>query len=430
MGNATVLSGDLFINLIATAVQTWFIWFPVFSVLVFLDLWVPYIRNLSKARVEWGLLDIKITREILKGAKVMEQFFASIHNLRMSPGNLVELYWLGDVSLPFSFELVSLDGEIHFFLRSPKKFKNVLEANLYAYYPDLEISVAEDYTKKVPKTTAELYRNGYDVWGSELILAKEDAYPIRTYMEFETMDDYSKFDPITTLLEILAKLKPGEQAWLQILLVPAEDSWHESGKKLVAELQKKTRVSTVIGGEEVSMVDRTPGQVNVMKAIEANVAKPGFYTLMRVVYVARKDVYSSGYIKGGMLGAFNQFALQTMSSFKHNSKIRTETTWYYSPYFFPSWRLEMRKQSILGQYRRRNMPETSFMGMYRTGGTVAHSNSSVFILNIEELATIFHFPTTLVLTAPIMRRVESKRVGPPAGLPIFGTDESKIPGFE
>ena len=85
MGNATVLSGDLFINLIATAVQTWFIWFPVFSVLVFLDLWVPYIRNLSKARVEWVLLEIKIPREILKGPKVMEQFFASIHNLRMSP---------------------------------------------------------------------------------------------------------------------------------------------------------------------------------------------------------------------------------------------------------------------------------------------------------------------------------------------------------
>ena len=39
------------------------------------------------------------------------------------------------------------------------------------------------------------------------------------------------------------------------------------------------------------------------------------------------------------------------------------------------------------------------------------------ILNTEELATLFHPPTDVVITTGLMDRVESKRVAPPAELP-------------
>ncbi|MCH7883427.1 hypothetical protein IIA95_03365, partial [Patescibacteria group bacterium] len=46
-----------------------------------------------------------------------------------------------------------------------------------------------------------------------------------------------------------------------------------------------------------------------------------------------------------------------------------------------------------------------------------------------ELATIFHPPSYLVLTAPFIKRVEAKRLGPPAGLEIFG-EEEEVPGLQ
>ena len=49
-------------------------------------------------------------------------------------------------------------------------------------------------------------------------------------------------------------------------------------------------------------------------------------------------------------------------------------------------------------------------------------------LNTEEVATLFHPPPVVALTAPHIRRVESRKTGPPAGLPIFG-DEGDIERF-
>ena len=56
---------------------------------------------------------------------------------------------------------------------------------------------------------------------------------------------------------------------------------------------------------------------------------------------------------------------------------------------------------------------------------------SDMVLNVEELATIFHPPTFIVLTGPLIKRVEARKIGPPAGLPIYGEGEGeKLPGIE
>jgi hypothetical protein len=50
-------------------------------------------------------------------------------------------------------------------------------------------------------------------------------------------------------------------------------------------------------------------------------------------------------------------------------------------------------------------------------------------MNVEGLATLFHPPTSVVLTAPHIRRVESRKTGPPAGLAIFG-EEGEIEKYK
>ena len=52
---------------------------------------------------------------------------------------------------------------------------------------------------------------------------------------------------------------------------------------------------------------------------------------------------------------------------------------------------------------------------------------SNMVLNTEELATIYHPPTYIVLTGPLIKRVEARKTGPPAGLPIYGEGSEDLP---
>ena len=57
------------------------------------------------------------------------------------------------------------------------------------------------------------------------------------------------------------------------------------------------------------------------------------------------------------------------------------------------------------------------------------NKSKITHFSTEELATLYHLPSFPVLTAPFIKRVEAKRMGPPAGLQIFGEEED-VPGLK
>ena len=65
-----------------------------------------------------------------------------------------------------------------------------------------------------------------DLFGSEIILSKEDYYPIRTYPEFEEKSsgpDYVKrIDPLASLAEVMSSLEAGEFIGCNCLLGPLE----------------------------------------------------------------------------------------------------------------------------------------------------------------------------------------------------------------
>ena len=73
------------------------------------------------------------------------------------------------------------------------------------------------------------------------------------------------------------------------------------------------------------------------------------------------------------------------------------------------------------------MAESGFFTLLRTKSTIS---SSHFILNTEELATIYHYPSNIVLTAPSIKRIESRKVSSPAQLPGQGLGEELPEGFK
>jgi hypothetical protein len=436
------------------------IW-PVLAFAVLLPLftstWLYYRREKFKREaIKWMLLELKIPREIRKSPRAMEQVLTSIHNLRNAPGDLREKWWDGEVTLWFSLEIVSFGGEVHFYIRFHRKYKDIVEAAFFSYYPDVEVIEVDDYVDRFPANIREMYSHGYDLWGGEMLLEKPEAYPIRTYPEFEAPEEEKQYDPIATFLEVLGKLKKEEMVGIQILIAPRDDaSWRDKWAPLVEKLRQskseKPQVSvsskTAFPGGPLPAFEvvkkesseepgffksfmRTPGETDVLKAVENNLSKPAFDTLIRFVYFSPQPLFYDSFPRRGLRAAFNQYGALDINSFKINYAVATRTRIWQWPHLFPKIRNEYRKQRILYNYRHRVIPPDTFMGRLLTSHLFNWNFSSKsFGMSTVCLATLYHLPTYLVVTAPHIKRIESRKAGPPAGLAIYG-EENEIDKYQ
>ncbi|HEY4475436.1 MAG TPA: hypothetical protein VJB92_01805, partial [Candidatus Paceibacterota bacterium] len=365
--------------------------------------------------------------------QAMEKVLEGMHSLRNAPGNLREKWWDGEVTRWFALEMVSFGGEIHFYVRIYHKQRNLVEAAFFSYYPDIEIVEAEDYVDKFPSSVKEMNQQGFDLWGSEMVYDREEAYPIKTYFDFESPEEEKQFDPISVFLEVLGKIKKEEIVGIQILIAPADLKWYRAWEGLLSKM-KEPKVKKEKSESQVEtfarLIARSPGETDVLKAVEKNLSKPAFDTILRFIYLAPKKGFYDSYARRGLAGAFNQYASLDMNKFRQNYTVSTRTQIWYYPFIFPVRRNDYRKQRLLYTFIHREVPPETWMGRFITS-YVFNLNfaSRYFKMNTECLATIFHPPTFTVLTAPHVKRVESRKASPPAGLAIFG-DEKAIEKFK
>jgi len=406
--------------------------FIVFAVLFPLSesLWLFWRQEIYEHKhFDTILLELKIPREIKKTPEAMEQVLAAMHSLRNLAGDLREKYWDGEVTRWFSLELVSFGGRIRFFIRVYVKQRDLLESALFSYYPDLEVVEVEDYVKEFPQDIFQLYDTDLDLWGTEMVLRKEDFYPIKTYPNFEGDLEERENDPISNFLEVLSKVKPGEIVGIQMLIAPGLDEWYEEWHHEVERLKEpKIKAGKTEGDEGVAafakLIARSPVETDILKAVEEKVAKPAFETLIRFIYLSPKDIFYDSFARRGLVGAFNQYSTNHLNAFKQNYPISTRTRIWQWPHIFPHWRNEYRKQRLLYNYVRRKVPPETWMGKFVTSYLFNWNfDSRRFFLNVEEVATVFHPPSAIVLTEPHIAHLEARRKGPPAGLAIFGDEE-------
>ena len=409
----------------------WF-WLVILLGFVFERILISWRQNIYLSKNPLVVLEVRIPREIILGPKAMEQVLANFNGLANGPGNFYEKYVDGEVPHALSLEIASFEGNIHFYITTPKRHQRMIEAHLYAQYPDLEIAPVEDYVDKMPATIQEVFSAGYDMMGSELILGEDDVYPIRSYLEFGSSEDAENLDPISAMIETLAKVNPGEQVWLQIVIRPTTSDWLKKGKKKIEELKDKAKVTKVVvrdgvKNEQETMGRLSPGEIETMEGIEKNIAKPAFETVIRYLYFAPQKAFNVNFGKRAVTSCLNQYKSYSMNFFKGNGAVSTYAHWAIWPYFFAGTRMGLRKASMLFSYRTRYIKEQP---QFRNMMFGRRTGSKYFIMNIEKLATIYHFPSSTVLTAPFIQRVESRRTGPPAGLPIFSRNGENTTGFQ
>lgn len=406
-------------------------WIPVLAAILS-TFWHVRLRNIRVAylhHLKYTILAIDVPKLNEQSTRAVEQIFAQLAG-SFSGGNLIEKYLHGKNQESFSFEIVSLGGYIQFLARTPTHFRDLIEAAIYAQYPDAEITEVEDYTGMIPR---QYPSDEFDLWGTELKLARNNVYPIRTYPQFEHTLTQKFADPMAALLEIMSHMRPGENLWIQWVVTPIGDGWKEEGirvaKKLIGAHVKHAPtlteralqpVRSVTGGasqvllhglgiapfhaEGAAVKDMpsqiqylSPGERAIVEAIETKISKVGFHTKCRIIYVAKKELFDKARGVVGALGAFSQFSALNLNSFEPAGKVTTKAN-----YLFTKRRIAKRQRKVARAYRDRSKELGWGHGM---------------ILNTEELATVWHFPIAEV-KAPLVKMTEAKKGEPPSELPI------------
>jgi len=394
----------------------WWIYLPVFLFFVLITAFQLYTKIKFIQSIKWVLFEVKIPTDPGKSPKAMEQIFAALHGTLPPPIIWRNKFFKGTMVNWMSFEIVGAGGETHFYVRAPEGLRKLVQSQIYAQYPDSEITeVIDDYVNYLPRS---IPNDAYDLFGAEFTLTKEDFYPIRTYPEFEEKSsgpDYVKrIDPLASLSEVLASLEAGEFLGVQLIIRPAREAWVKNGQEEIDKLQgKKPKVGSnllsdlvfeidkiIPGHLEIKKEDKKPeqtqltsGKQEAIKMAEKKMSKLGYQCGIRFMYVGPRESFHRGHISGAV-GVFKQFALQTTNGFKLNGPSITADKWPFKA------RKEYNKKLLcLNKYKNRSLPIKEF------------------ILNIEELATIYH-PPDIGVKSPLLPRVEAKKGEPPAGLPI------------
>ncbi|KKS70228.1 MAG: hypothetical protein UV41_C0032G0006 [Candidatus Daviesbacteria bacterium GW2011_GWA2_42_7] len=144
------------------------------------------------------LIKIPLTNEQKEDA--MEAFLKSMHRL-LPTGTYLSL------------EMSSSEQFMSFYIVIPKEFKNILESQLYAQFPDAEIEETNDYFSVINNPAI-----------LELSFKKSSIYFINTYKNIEE-------DLLKNLSAILSKTDSGEQACVQIVLKRIGSSFWQRGLK-------------------------------------------------------------------------------------------------------------------------------------------------------------------------------------------------------
>lgn len=399
---------------IAAGLLVYFI--PVILVVVGWSFWIKHRNAEWISTIKWVLIEIKIPKDIYKSPQAMEMALGNALLQLGGTGTNYNKYWIGRVLVWFSLEIVSNEGEIHFYIRTPKQFDNFLRSQIYAQYPEAEIAEVKDYTLPV---LASMQEEEWAMWGCEQTLKEPDAYPIKTYTDYGLNKPISRpedaaglIDPITPMIEWMGTMKKDEQVWMQILvrgskdsfqnphsLLPKKEDWKDKAKRELEKIKKKYEG----GGDAMEALGKqlkmTKIEQDKIAAIEASLGKPAFDVGIRTIYLAKKPSFKPDHIQG-LVGMMRSYNSDHLNGFKPSN-----VTDYTNPWEDRSGegRIE-KKRAMLHAYVDRGYFYPPHRGKY-------------FVLTSEELATIFHFPGR-VSTTPTFKRIESKKSEPPVNLPV------------
>lgn len=360
----------------------WYAWLPIVLVLAFLT-WRNYKKVETLHEVEGDLLILEIPKTNDKQELAAEQLFASLHGILRDKE---ELKINNGFQEHLSFEIASVNGQIRFYAWVPKNLRSFVESQIYSQYPTVQIRPAdEDYVAHERDHTV--------IHTAEITLTENEMLPIKTFQNFEV-------DPLAGITGTLAKLEStGEEVWVQILTKPIADDWHKDSESWAKSVRDGGSGEITFGGamkwfggllEAFWKPPEEGDKTKVVKELsdrnktrlaeaEKKATKLGYKVVVRLAFLGESEISARQRMQA-IVGTFKQYNSTNLNGFKVTGASF--------------------KKEDLTKYRKRQF-----------GG-------EGYILNIEELASVFHLPHTNVETPNIVW-ASSKTAEPPAKLPVI-----------
>lgn len=378
--------------------------------------------------IQWSYLQVTVPEETIQTPKSMEHAFDVWAGIHKNP-DVVERFFEGYMEAWFSCELVCEQYRVRYILVVPTVHRKFFEGVVYGQYPNAEIKEVEDYSLRYDFRDIE---KKFDMYGTEVVLASDDIYPIRTYREFEDTlaEDENFIDPHQSIVEAFTNVREGEEFWVQFLVRPRDskvvEKWSVRGDDEILKIGGRFKAKPPglmmaiadfflsLPGEIFNAVTRgpetngkedkqerpllpNPTEAAKMDGIQRKVARQGFSVKIRLVHISKRVPFHKQ-SAATALGAFKQFSTANLNSFKPDPYTKTNGP----NYFFKQSRRRFRKRRVLLHFQWRDM-----------WGAEAGQ-----MMNAEELATLYHFPIKYV-RAPVVERATSGVGSAPENVPFL-----------
>lgn len=376
--------GKIFLIIIATIALLFFFWWQ-------------YRKNIAKRRSkEMDFLRVVMARKDSDSDEKKEtirDFKEQISLMEQLLSNLKSLYrgnflgWLLGQEY-ISFEYTAHANEIYFYIVVPRKSKLLVEKQIIGFYPDCLIEETSEIN---------IFENRKSVLGEAMILKKGDEFPIRTYQKLES-------DSMNAILSALGRLSENTSATIQILLKPEDDNWQNRIKKMIRKEEKNPGKRRYISfnplvwmrgfleiffqdpeeknkKDEPEIDEKDP--IDDEGLMKEKVKKTGFLVMVRIIVTADDDAIANAELRN-IISSFSQFASPAYNRFRP---------------------MRHKSLSVLIQY----FILRQFAWWQKN-----------FLLNIEEIATLFHFPHSKYNKQPEIKWQHFRVVKAPTNIPHEG----------
>jgi len=345
-------------------------------------------KELSKRANDLVLLEVRTPKkyeiEEYEHQKNIPELTATADQMFASFASILETKVKGFLFQPtISFEYIARDKEIIFYVGTPRYLQSLIEKQIHSFYPDANIEPSGDF---------RIFKEGLEVVYGLVKTSRSYIYPIKTYEDLE-------HDTIQNITNVLSKIGEDSRASVQMLIRPTNQAWRVHADWAIRKIQEGRGVPLGISwynklgyflgqfmqssykSEDQLRAQNTPLQEETIKLLTKKSSKTGFDTQIRIVSLAKTKQLAEANLRN-IYSGFTQF----------NAPDRNTLRLYRS----------YEKKSFLTNFILR-----SFIPFEK------------IILNSEELATLYHFPSEHIDT-PGIRWFMAKRASAPANLPKEG----------
>lgn len=434
-----------------------------------LEVYIAYKTRKITGSQDYSVVSVRVSRENEIGPIVAEQIFATMHGVFQKLS-----FWqrLRGVSLDqISFEIANIGRSIRFYIAFPSKLRNLVEGQIYAQYPDVEIEEVEDFSREkkieiisrempqkekpkgedgelvpmdnLPALQAEETVQGYDPFqyamGAEIELFNPDIYPIKRYPQFEDKLTRISIDPLAGITATLSKLNDSEdQAWVQIVVRPLPDKWRIVFRRCIkiidrgifANLERFTSMYARWYCQRNPVVRMALFPLYFFFWLQGFRLERGKSKKMDKPSLTTGQMTSSGYdeddeVEEALSRSSHEGESVTVAAIDKVVKLMFDVSAriVYVPKNRDDQGTQLKLREIAGGFKQFNLPHLNGFQIknYLTGKEAVRRYNrreihDPFVLNTEELATIYHLPN-ITVTTPNIYWVRSKKLEPPLDLP-------------